>query len=76
MKKKTTKSTKKTTKKTTRAVKKTTAAKVVHGPTHDCPQCRAMYGGDIWGKDRGLVLLLGAGIIVLIVAGMYLAGWL
>ena len=70
---------KKVMKKTTkRAVKRTSAKKVMrvmHGPNHDCPECNDMYGG-MWGKDRSMVILLAAGIIILAVAGMWMAGWL
>ncbi len=33
-------------------------------------------GGGFWGKDQQMIVLLSCGIIVLIVAGMYLAGWI
>jgi hypothetical protein len=29
-----------------------------------------------WGEDRGMVIMLAAGTIVLVVIGMYMAGWL
>lgn len=69
---------KKITKKTTKrlvASRKTAARRVIHGPDHDCPECNMRYG-NIWGKDRNMLLLLAAGTIILATAGMWMAGWL
>jgi hypothetical protein len=38
--------------------------------------CGPFQCSHFWGKDSSMVLLLSAGIIVLFVSGMYLAGWL
>lgn len=63
----------KTTKKVARVSKSVKATG--HGPMCSCAKCQATYS-DMWGKDRGLVLVLAAGIVILVVAGMYIVGWL
>ncbi len=65
MKKATAKSTKKTTKKVT--------AKRHGAVHHSAPVVRAK---GFWGNDQSMVLLLAAGTIIFLVAGLLFAGWL
>lgn len=65
MKKATAKSTKKTTKKV--AAKRSVA---VH---HAAPVTKSK---SFWGNDQSMVLLLAAGTIIFLVAGLLFAGWL
>lgn len=55
------------TKKTKRSVRRTPVA-----------QGSLLSGSEkgFWGKDQPMILLLSAGIIVFVVVGLYMAGWL
>ncbi|MBP9700010.1 hypothetical protein KBD71_01885 [Candidatus Woesebacteria bacterium] len=70
---------KKTTKRSTRpSVKSSSKSKVIrHKPVFcDCGSLFCDKSTSFWGKDQPMVLLLSAGIVVCIVAGLYLSGWL
>ncbi len=42
----------------------------------DCGSLLCDKSTGFWGKDQPMVLLLSAGIVILIVVGLYLTGWL
>lgn len=67
--KKTSRSTKKTTKKSVAVRKATTHVVNPHAIAYP-------DNSGFWGKDQPMVLLLAASIIILVVIGLYLAGWL
>lgn len=59
-------------KKITKRSTKRSAKRVVHHRRSTSSD--AWYGS--WGKDRSMIIMLAAGTIILVVVGMYMAGWL
>ncbi|HSW90143.1 MAG TPA: hypothetical protein VLH19_04705 [Patescibacteria group bacterium] len=58
-------------KRTTKRVSRATKSRAVsHRRTS------AASSNKMWGMDQSMILVLSAGIVVLIVVGMYFSGWL